>query len=122
MGEWRSVRRYLLDVDVRALWDQSSLDEQREVLKALFSGIKATRDCLIFHVQGLEFPVEIAWQSRMSAESMVAGARTEASAPLSPFPTSFSLVVVWRLVREKRDVAGPGLMWSADIPFCLVTA
>ena len=82
VGEWRSARQYLLDVDVHALWGESSVDAQREVLRALFSGIKATRDCLVFHVRGLEFPVEIAWQSRMSAESMVTGARTELSADI----------------------------------------
>jgi hypothetical protein len=63
-SEWRQARRYLLDIDVGALWYASTVEEQREILGALFSKIVAARDRLIFHVRGIEFPVEIPWQQQ----------------------------------------------------------
>jgi len=62
VGEWREARRYLLDIDVGALWFASTVEEQREILGALFNKIVGAEDRLIFHVRGLEFPVEIPWQ------------------------------------------------------------
>ena len=96
VGEWREARRYLMDVDVAALWRGSTVAEQREVLSALFSRLEAGPEGMIFHVKGLPFPVEIPWQKNTPGKArgalvMVAGARTEASAPL---PTSNALVLV----------------------------
>jgi hypothetical protein len=102
LGEWREARRYLVDLDVEALWRESTVKEQREILRALSTKIIAAPDRLVFYVHGLELPVEIPWQKGTptrirpdgGALSQVAGAGFELSTPLPvPFPTSFALVV-----------------------------
>ena len=53
VGEWRSARRYLLDIDVpHAVGGIQQCEEQREVLGGVFSEIVATPEHLIFHVTG----------------------------------------------------------------------
>jgi hypothetical protein len=74
-----------MDLDVEALWRESTVDEQREILRALFAKIIAAQDRLVFYIHGLEFPVEIPWQKRTptrvkpdgGALSQVAGAGFE---------------------------------------------
>ena len=64
VGEWREAKRYLLDIDIGALWMASTVEEQRQLLDAVFRKIEAAPDRMIFHIRGLEFPVEIPWQKR----------------------------------------------------------
>jgi hypothetical protein len=84
VGEWREAKRYLLHIDIGALWMASTVEEQRELLDAVFRKIEAAPDRMIFHIRGLEFPVEIPWQKRSP------GSPTRPSAVL-------------------KEVAGPGL-------------
>ena len=78
VGEWRDSRRYLLDIDVPKLWEESSIEEQRAVLRGAFAKIVATPAHLTFHVHDSAFPVEIPWQTdRSRAFKMVAGAGFE---------------------------------------------
>jgi hypothetical protein len=115
VGEWREARRYLLDIDVGALWFASTVEEQREMLGALFSRIVGARDRLIFYSRGIEFPVEVPWQQQgpggpgpSAVLKEVAGARIELRTPLPvPFPTSFSLVVAQDLVRSREGGSNP---------------
>ncbi|MFH1834522.1 MAG: recombinase family protein, partial [bacterium] len=64
VGEWREAKRYLLRIDIGALWMASTVEEQRELLDAVFRKIEGAPDRMIFHIRGLEFPVEIPWQKR----------------------------------------------------------
>jgi hypothetical protein len=86
VGEWREAKRYLLDIDIGALWMASTVEEQRELLHAVFRKIEAAPDRMIFHIRGLDFPVEIPWQKRSP------GSPTRPSAVLSEVVLSGQLL------------------------------
>ncbi len=76
------------------LWAEATIDEQREVL-SIFRSITATPEGLAFEVPDLAVGFEIALQTGRSAVVEVAGPGLEPSTALpTPFPTSFSLVLV----------------------------
>ena len=62
VGEWRG-QRYLLHIDIGALWMTSTAEEQRELLRRVQEDRGSPRQDDLPHT-GLEFPVEIPWQKR----------------------------------------------------------
>lgn len=56
VGEWREAKRYLLHIDIGALWMASTVEEQPELLDAVFRKIEAAPDRMNFHIRGAGVP------------------------------------------------------------------
>ncbi len=120
VSEWRAAKRYLLDLDMDKLWAEATIGEQREAL-SIFRSITATPEGLAFEVPDLAVGFEIALQTARSAVVEVAGPDLNQVQHFRPPSRRPSPWCSCSHMSAAAGVAEPGLVWSADIPFRLVT-
>jgi len=82
-GEWKEMRRQLLDVDLLALWNEATNEERRQLIASVFSRIYANREKMTFFIHGCDLPVEV-----MYIVDHIAGARRE----LTMYMPEYSIV------------------------------